>query len=388
MELKRAYLYTLIIILFTAVGFSGGFVFRSMLEMSESKWQILDQVYQILSKNGLKDLPADPTLEYGMIRGMLQAYDDPYTMFVEPAQHELESNTLEGKFGGIGVRLGRDEEGNVVLYPLPNSPAQDAGILENDRLIKVDDLNITPQTNLDTIQAAIRGRVGHWITITIARPPDNQLMEFRIKRAEIALPSVTSHIDPDEPRLGVIEINLISASTPDEITKAFKDLSQRGASAFILDLRDNSGGLLNSGVEIARLFLKSGVIIEQQYKGKQVERFSVEKPGTLAETPIAILINGNTASAAEIIAGAIKANQRAKLVGHPTYGKNTIQLVFDLKDGSSLHVTSARWWIPGLEPPIEGNGVEPDIWIDESDSHTPEAALLTASRLLFGEETP
>lgn len=388
MEFKRAYVYTLIIILFITVGFAGGYAVRSILESSESKWQILEQAYQILSKNGLKDLPDNPTLEYGMIRGMLQAYDDPYTMFVEPAQHELESNTLEGKFGGIGVRLGRDEQGSVVLYPLPNTPAEDAGILENDRLIKVDDLQITPQTDLDTIQAAIRGRVGHWITITISRPPDNQLMVFRIKRVEIALPSVTSHLDPDEPRLGVIEVNLIAETTPDEITRAMTDLTQRGASAFVLDLRDNSGGLLNSGVEVSRLFLKSGVIIEQQYKGQQVEQFLVDKPGALSETPMVILINNNTASAAELIAGAMKANQRAKLVGSPTYGKNTIQLVFNLKDGSSLHVTSARWWIPGLEPPIEGNGVQPDIWIEESESNIPDAALLTASRLLFREDAP
>lgn len=388
MEFKRAYLYTIIILMFTAVGFIAGYMVSPIFKTSESNWQILNQAYQILNKNGLKDMPEHPILEYGMIRGMLQAYSDPYTIFVEPAQHELESNTLEGKFGGIGVRLGVDADGQVVLYPLPGSPAEAAGIEENDRLIKVDELQITPQTGIDIIQAAIRGQVGQWIKITIARPPDYQLMEFRIKRAEIPLPSVTFHIDPDEPRLGVIEINLIAASTPDEIIKAAKDLNQRGATGFVVDMRDNAGGLLNSGVEIARLFLKSGVIMEQQYRGKQVERFSVEKPGALEDAPIVILINHNTASAAEIVAGALKANQRAKLVGSPTYGKNTIQLVFDLKDGSSLHVTAARWWVPGLEPPIDGNGVTPDILVEETEDSGPDAALLTASRLLFGGETP
>lgn len=388
MEFKRAYLYTLIILLFTTAGFIAGYLVSPVFKTSENNWQILNQAYQILDKNGLKEIPEHPILEYGMIRGMLQAYADPYTIFVEPAQHELESNTLEGKFGGIGVRLGVDSEGHVVLYPLPGSPADTAGIQENDRLIEVDELQVTSETGLDIIQAAIRGKVGHWIKITIARPPDYHLMEFRIKRAEIPLPSVTSHIDPDEPRLGVIEINLIAASTPDEIIKAVKDLNQRGATAFVVDLRDNAGGLLNSGVEIARLFLKSGVIIEQQYKGKEVERFSVEKPGELEDTRMVVLINRNTASAAEIVAGALKANQRAKLVGSPTYGKNTIQLVFDLKDGSSLHVTAARWWVPGLEPPIDGNGVTPDILIEESGDGGPDVVLLTASRLLFGGETP
>ncbi len=388
MIFKRAYFYTLIIIFFTIGGFAGGYLVKSIAESSGDSWQILEQAYQILNKNGLKDMPETRRLEYGMIRGMLQAYDDPYTIFVEPAQHELESNSLEGKFGGIGVRLGRDNEGHVVLYPLPDSPAEAAGIRENDRLIKVDDLHITPETEIDVIQAAIRGRVGQWISITIARPPDYNQMEVKIKRAEIPLPSVTFHIDADEPRLGVIEVNRIAASTPDEIKAAVEELSQRGASAFVLDLRDNAGGLLTSGIDVARLFLKSGEVIEQQYKDKEIEKYSVNKPGPFADTPLVLLINHNTASAAEIVAGAIKAHQRAKLVGNSTYGKNTIQLVFDLKDGSSLHVTAARWWIPGLDPPIDGNGVTPDIMIEDHDQNGPDTALLTASRLLFGGEIP
>lgn len=370
------------------VGFAGGYLVKLITEPPGDSWQILEQAYQILNKNGLKDMPEERRLEYGMIRGMLQAYDDPYTVFVEPAQHELESNSLEGKFGGIGVHLGRDAEGRVVLYPLPDSPAEAAGIRENDRLIKVDDLHITPETEIDVIQAAIRGRVGQWITITIARPPDFNQVEVKIKRAEIPLPSVTFHIDADEPRLGVIEVNRIAASTPDEIKAAVEELGQRGAIAFVLDLRDNAGGLLTSGIDVARLFLKSGEVIEQQYKGKEIEKFSVNKPGPFAETPLVILINHNTASAAEIVAGAIKAHQRAKLIGNSTYGKNTIQLVFDLKDGSSLHVTAARWWIPGLDPPIDGNGVTPDIMIENHDANGPDTALLTASRLLFGGEIP
>jgi carboxyl-terminal processing protease len=207
---------------------------------------------------------------------------------------------------------------------------------------------------------------------------------MRIKRAEIPLPSVTWHLDPDAPSVGVIEINVVAASTPEEIEKAVKDLSERGATAYILDLRDNFGGLLDAGVNTARLFLKDGMVIEQQYKGKDVESFEVERPGALADIPLVILVNENTASAAEIIAGALKAQGRAKILGKPTYGKDTIQLVFDLQDGSSLHVTSAHWWVPGLDPMLQGNGVEPDVVVESAaDASAPDPVARAAADLLL-----
>jgi carboxyl-terminal processing protease len=201
---------------------------------------------------------------------------------------------------------------------------------------------------------------------------------------EFSLPSVAWRTAPQEPRLGIIEINLISAKTPDEIRSAVDELKERGASHFVLDLRNNGGGLLTSGVDTARLFLSEGVVMEQQYQGKDVESYKVTRRGPLADLPLAILINHYTASAAEIVAGALQVNERAPLIGAPTFGKNTIQLIFTLQDGSSMHVTSARWWIPGLEFPAGSYGLEPDIRLNhEDDTHTYiEAAIST---LLGGE---
>jgi len=186
-------------------------------------------------------------------------------------------------------------------------------------------------------------------------------LELKIKRAEIPLPSVTWHLDADSPEIGVIEINLIAASTAEEVKNAVEDLQTRQARYYVLDLRNNFGGLLTAGVDIARLFLHDGVIIEHQYRNQGVEVYKVEPPGPYVDLPMVVVVNENTASAAEIIAGALKVHQRAQIIGARTYGKDTIQLVFDLKDGSSLHVTSARWWIPGLETPIDEGGLEPDI---------------------------
>jgi carboxyl-terminal processing protease len=210
------------------------------------------------------------------------------------------------------------------------------------------------------------------------------IQEYIIKRSIITLPSVTWNLDSEESRLGILKISRIAASTPDEIKQAITDLTKRGASHFVLDLRDNRGGLLTAGVDTARLFLDQGKVIQQEYRGQPVETFNVETPGPFINLPLAVLINHDTASAAEILAGALKVNKRADLIGMPTYGKDTIQLVFDLKDKSSLHITSAHWWIPGLEPPIDGHGIQPDIVIPEEAMNTRKIIEKTIE-VLFGE---
>lgn len=384
MDAKRSLFVFVWAFICTSAGFGAGFLLRGQLSPPGERWEVFSQAYRILQDHGLKEAPAGASLEYGMIRGMLQAYDDPYTIFVEPAQHELETNTLEGSFGGIGVRLGRDEQNFPVLYPFPDSPAAQAGVLEGDRLVRVDDLEISSDTSTEAIQAAVRGPVNQRVRISVQRPPDYQELSFEIRRQEIPLPSVTWHLDSLEERLGVIEVNVIAASTPDEVLKAAQDLQSRGATAFVLDLRDNFGGLLTAGVDTARLFLSQGTVIEQQYKGKAVEVQRVERPGPLTEIPLAVLINQHTASAAEIIAGALQAHGRARLVGTRSFGKDTIQLVFNLKDESSLHITSAKWWIPDLAAPLGGSGLQPDILVEgEPEADKPDAYLLAAAALLF-----
>lgn len=388
MKINRTFIISFFSFWFAALGFVAGYIAKDFLAYTSERWPILLQAHDILQMNGLKDIPAAPTLEYGMIRGMLQAYDDPYTIFVEPVQHELESNTLQGSFGGIGVRLARDGQGNLVMYPLPDSPALHAGVLEGDRLLTVEDLSIDLDTTMETIQASLRGPVGSHVKVSAASPPDYLARQISIERSEFPLPSVIGYLQADEKRLGVIEITVIAASTPGEINRAVEDLKGRGATAFVLDLRNNSGGLLESGVEVARLFLKDGIVIEQQYRGQEVKSYRVERPGPLADIPLVVLVNQHTASAAEIIAGAIQANRRASLIGTPTLGKDTIQLVFDLNDGSSLHVTAAHWWVPGLKISLAENGLQPNILLTIEQDQTDGRAIQLAIQELFGSPIP
>jgi carboxyl-terminal processing protease len=388
MKFLRSFLITLAVVLCLSLGFIAGYLAHDRLAASPSGFSVLQQAYEILTTKGLKDPPSPPALEYGMIRGMLQAYDDPFTSFVEPAEHELETNTLEGHFGGIGVRLDKDQAGNIILYPFQNGPAARAGIAEGDRLLQVDALPITSQLTADAVEAALRGPVGQTVRLMVGHAPRFAPVELKVKREDFPLPSVSWHRDQSEPRLGIVEINIIAATTPAEVIQAVDDLQGRGVLAIALDLRDNYGGLLTAGVDTARLFLTDGTIIQQKYRGQETETYKVERPGQFNTLPLVILVNQNTASAAEIIAGALKVHQRARLIGTRTYGKDTIQLVYDLKGGASLHITAAKWWIPGLEPPLEGNGVQPDVPLENTDpAANPDPFTQAAVQALFPQRS-
>jgi carboxyl-terminal processing protease len=361
-KMKRVLFYSISLFICLIIAFLAGNLTHGEISINQDgHFQVLNQAYNLLITHGLLETPDDRHLEYGMIRGMLQVYDDPYSIFVEPAQHELETNSLEGDFGGIGVDLQKGMDGKLFLFPFPNSPAEKADILDGDQLFAVDDLVIEPSTPIDSILAAIRGNEGEPVSLTIGRAPDFKPIKRKVIREIFPLPSITSRIYSQENRLGIIKVNLIAASTPEEISLAFKDLRKQGATNFILDLRDNSGGLLSAGIDTAEMFLSKGTILQQQYKGKEVETISVESPGVLADVPLVVLINHSTASAAEIIAGALKQNHRAWLIGEPSYGKDKVQLVFDLEDGSSLHITTLKWVLP------DGQWLNPDNVIDPNE---------------------
>jgi carboxyl-terminal processing protease len=385
---KRTYLWTFLVVILLGASFAAGYLTHRYLLFDgrqEEDFPLVLQAYSILKNHAYDDIPQEPQLQYGMIRGMLQAYGDPFSTFLEPAHSTLESDSLQGHFGGIGVSLGFDPQGYVQLFPFPEGPAIEAGVLEGDRLLAVEQMPFKPPVAMEQVQAAIRGPVGKAVTLQLARPPEYTVLEVTMVRREIALPSVTWHVEPSDPTVGIVQVNLIAASTPDEVQKAIVDLRERGAGKFVLDLRDNGGGLLSAGIETARLFLKDGEILHQQYRGQEVEIYRVEGPGPLVDVPLAILVNEYTASAAEIIAGALQAQGRATLVGSPTFGKDSIQLIFTLQDGSSLHVTAAKWWIPGLERQDDSASLQPDVLVSSEDPHS-EAYIQAAIQALSGLE--
>jgi len=341
-----------IVILAVTIGF---FAHRYYQEQ-QGDLHLLKQARNIVVDNTINPIPDETTFEYGMIRGMLGTLNDPYTYFVEPAPHEVQSNELAGSYGGIGARLEQDTSLNWRLYPFLDSPASTAGIQDGDLLHQVDDLVVTAEIDEVTLLAALRGPVGDSVRLVLER--DGEMLTFIINRQSIPLPSISYNLLPEDKRIGLIKINRIAETTAEEIEEGILDLQMKGGKAMILDLRDNGGGLVEAGIAISRLFLEKGEILQQQFKDGDVQHFKVEKAGPFSERPLIVLINGNTASAAEIVAGALQYHNRATLIGTPSFGKTTIQYVFDLQDGSSIHVTSGRWWITGVDFPIS-----PDILI-------------------------
>lgn len=377
MKNKEIIISTVLTVVSLVIAFAGGYFFNQFLNPPELELPILAQAQSIVQDHAYYPLPDAQELEYGMIHGMVSALGDPYASFVEPAQHELETDSFEGEFGGIGSEITTNEEDQFVLFPFPESPAERAGIQDGDILIAVDQNQITPDIDIHSVVSMIRGPEGEKVTLILARPPEMENFEVVITRENFPLPSVTWRPLEQDQSIGLIQVNLIAASTAKEISEAIQDLKNTGVESFILDLQNNGGGLLDAGVEIARLFLADGDIMYQQSNEDGNKRtYRVTSKGEFMDIPLVVLINGFSASASEIVAGALQAHNRAVLIGTPSFGKNTIQLVFTLEDESSIHITNAVWWLPGGSPEAEFQ-LLPDIQA-ESENPTRDEVLQLA----------
>lgn len=372
---------SLLTVLLVGVSFLAGYFIRELASAEFFQFPVTREAFLILRDQGIKELPPKNKLEYGMIRGMLQTYDDPHTTFSEPPQAELQANQLEGKFGGIGIRVEKDQAGSVLIYPLPDSPALEAGIVDGDHLLQVENLDITVDIEIDEVQAAIRGPIDRPVKLVISRPPENSSLEFSIVRKEVKIPSITFNLASFDKTIGIIQFTLVADSSPTEMTAAIDSLTSQGATRFILDMRNNGGGLVEAGADVSRLFLPEGLFLEQQFKSKDPLEFNATEDGKFSSLPIIIVANQNTASAAEIIAGSLQRYKNVRLVGNKTYGKDSVQLVYDLKDGSSLHVTAGKWWFPGDEDGIGQAGLQLDLVLSDEEANS-AVALEKATDLL------
>ncbi|MEJ2759251.1 MAG: S41 family peptidase [Anaerolineales bacterium] len=347
MSKREIFVSTLITFISLAVAFAAGYFLNQFLHPPELELPVLSEAQSLIEDYAYFPTPDGSTLEYGMIHGMVSALDDPYASFVEPVQHELETDTFDGEFGGVGSQITMNEEGQYLLYPFPDSPASNAGIENGDILLAVDSQSIVDEPDINVVVSMIRGPEGKKVSLTVVRPPDMEEFTYEIKRENFPIPSVTWRPLEQDPSIGLIEVNLIASSTAEEITNAIEDLKSSQVEYFILDLQNNGGGVLDSGIDIARLFLSDGDILYEQQLSKDIKTYKVNEKGPYTDIPLVVLINQFSASASEIIAGAIQAHDRAPLIGTPSYGKNTIQLVFTLQDESSIHITNAIWWVPG-----------------------------------------
>ena len=333
------------------------------LPAGPERYGLLMEAQALVEKNFNGPMPDAAQINQGIARGYIQSLGDPYTVFIDPPNAEIESDSLSGEYGGIGVGLSRNDQNEVVLDPFPDSPALAAGVQRGDILIRVDDRAITPDTPTDEITSAVRGQIGTTVVIEVRRGTD--ALSFTLTRAVIALPSVRGQIVDGQPQIGWIHIERFSDKTASELTSVTQDLVDQGATEFVLDLRDNGGGLVDSAVETAGQVLNGGVVLYEESKTEAERTYTAPvSTSPLKTASLVVLVNHNTASAAEILAGAIAAQDRAPLIGQKTYGKGSVQYVFTLSDGSSIHVTAKTWQTPDRRN-LNGNGLDPDVAVEQ-----------------------
>lgn len=297
---------------------------------------------------------------YAAIRQMLASLDDPFTRHLQPSQYRSLQVTTSGELTGVGLQIALDEEtGDLeVLTPIAGSPAEAAGIQSRDRILEINGVP-TKDISLDEAAARMRGPIGTYVTLRVARG-QTEPQEIKLVRDRIALNPVFAELrgDSDSIPVGYIRLNQFNANAAKEFANAITRLEEQGADAYILDLRNNPGGLLQAGIEIARYWLDKGTIVYTVNRQGIIGNFDATD-SALTKDPLVVLVNRGTASASEILAGALQDNHRAFLVGEKTFGKGLIQSLFDLSDGSGLAVTVAKYETPNHHD-INKLGIMPD----------------------------
>ena len=320
------------------------------------------ETYQVDAAS--KPVPEDDLL-HGAMKGMVEAWKDPYTRFVAPDQLKDEEIEMEGRYGGLGMYIGERDGRVLVISPMEDTPAERVGLKPKDQIVKVDEEVVLGWDSQQVVQR-LRGEPNTRVTLWVRRDGEEELLKFELTREIIKIKSVRYEMLSDD--VGYLRLTQFKQKTDEEAREAVKDLIRQGAKGLVLDLRNNGGGLLDVSVKIAGMFLKGGPVVETRGRAERAnERYTANPALFLTAMPMAVLINGGSASASEIVAGALQDRDRAVLVGEKSFGKGSVQTLFPLTDGSGLYVTIARYHTPsgrvidhvGLTPAIEVKG-EPD----------------------------
>ncbi len=359
-------------------------------------------VWQRITQSYIDRATLDPQkMVWGAISGMVNSLGDPYTTYFTPDDNKDFKETLGGAFEGIGAQLGTKDNHVIVIAPLKGTPAEAAGIRAGDFILKVDGADTTGWSVDETVNK-IRGPKGTTVKLSVLHSTDSVPVDISIVRSTINVPSVVWWVKPvsqiteisdtaafkNLPQNGTvayIQLSEFGDNTDADWDKAVADILTRGniVSGLILDVRNNPGGYLDGAVYIASEFIKSGTVVSQVNSDGTKENYPVDRQGKLLTIPMVVLINKGSASAAEIVSGALHDYKRATLVGETSFGKGSVQTPEDLPDGSSVHITTGRWLLPNGDS-ISKKGITPDIVIPmDSVSATADAQLEKAVELLL-----
>ena len=354
-------------------------------------WKVWDS---LTAKYFDKEKIDQRAMMYGAISGMVSALGDPYTVFLPPGDNKVMNEDLSGSFEGIGIQIGFKGSQLAVIAPLPDSPAQKAGLKAGDFIVGIkDEVNNvdrgTAGISLPEAVKLIRGKAGTKVALILTREGLTEPFTVEIERAKLEVPSVLLSFVGKDKTIAHLQLLKFGGDTSAQWEEKVSEiLNNKDTKGVILDLRNNPGGYLEGAVETAGEFLPVGTlaVIEQGADGVKKE-YKTQRTGRLVKIPLVVLVNGGSASAAEILAGALKDNQRAKIVGEKTFGKGSIQEPMDFENGSGLHITIAKWltpagvWVNDKGPASQG-GLEPDVKI-VLDDKTKDDTQLQAALSIF-----
>lgn len=376
---NKKYIYSAVFIVVIIAAFGAGFVYGSIeklphpvqgiinKEFGKPKefdfsifWETWDNLHEkYVDESSIKE----DKLLYGAISGMVKGAGDPYTVFFPPVETKSFKQDVGGAFGGIGAEIGKRNGFLMIIAPLEDTPAQRAGLLAGDKIIKINS-EITDDITVEEAVTKIRGEVGTKVTLSVLRGNDGtKAKDIVIERATIKIPITKLEALKDN-KIAHLSFYSFTSTAPFEFQQAAaKILATTGYQGIILDLRNNPGGFLEVSVDIAGWFLNTGDLVAVEQFGQAEENkkteFRASGLGALKNYPLVVLVNQGTASAAEILAGALRDNKNVKLIGDKTFGKGSVQELVNLKGGSSLKVTVAKWLTPkGIS--ISEHGLEPD----------------------------
>jgi carboxyl-terminal processing protease len=337
----------------------------------EEAFQLFWEVWDLVQHHFYGEVPDMQRVTYAAIRGMLSTLGDDYTALIEPQVAAIISEDATGEFEGIGAFVGLDEEGKLELSGIfEGGPAEEAGLLAGDRVLEVDGVSIVGSTLYEAI-GLIRGPAGSEVRLLIEREGVPEPFEVRVTRARLEIPVIDVEMRDDG--VGAIRLYDFSATASERLEERLEEMLAQEPRGIVLDLRNNPGGFLDQAVEVADLFLDDGAILLERWSSGRERSFEA-RPGDIGEdVPLVVLVNGGSASASEIVAGALQDRERAILIGEPTFGKGSVQQPFTLSDGSELRVTIARWFTPN-DRAIHDQGLAPDIEVPWPEEDAEEGA--------------
>ena len=353
----------IVIIIFLNIFISSNYVYSKNSNELYEKIDLFNEVLETIKQEYVNEVDQSEIMD-SAINGLLQSLD-PYSAYMSPKSFDGMQTDTKGEFGGLGIEIGMESGVVKVISPIDDTPAANAGIKSGDYIVRINDEQVQGKTLTEAVDL-MRGPVGSEIKLTVRRKNERKALEFKIKRAVIEVKSVEAKLIGKNNKIGYLRLKSFNQNSDEQLFEKINNFEKKNKlTGYILDLRNNPGGLLNQAVNITDFFLNDGEIVST--KGRKISetrKFFSKRGDVINKKPLIVIINNGSASASEIVSGALKDHKRAIILGERTYGKGSVQSIIPLRNGGGLRLTISKYYLPSGKS-ISKIGVLPDIFVEE-----------------------